>query len=103
VFLVSFDIVTPESAEYGDYAESGMVGEYPRLRDAIEALHETRTSYVDGVEAVEPSETGNCPRWVTVFNGREFETGAQESRSLHFPESLTPSTRARLVRLVKEF
>lgn len=40
-------------------------------------------------------------RWITVYNGMEFETGATESRALHLPETMTAASRARLFRLLK--
>ncbi len=99
-FNVTYEIVTPESAEIGDSDESGFIGEGMTLRDAIEALHDTRTSGCNGVESIECDEMPvRDPRWVTVINGMEFDTGAQESRSLHLPPELTPSTRRRIARM----
>jgi len=100
-FSVTYDIVTPESAEHGDVAELGFISENVSLREAIALTLETRTPYVDGVEAVEASEYPfTRPRWVTITNGREFYTGACESRSLHFPESITPASRKRIARFL---
>lgn len=102
LFDVSYEIVTPESAEDGDAAERGMIGEDLDLRTALDLLLTTRTSLVGGVEAVEcdswPTSTDLPPRRVTVYNGMEFETGAYESRSLHLGD-VTPSTAIRIARL----
>lgn len=98
-FSVTFEIVTPEYAEMGDAEERGFIGESLTLREAFEAVNGTRTSRVDCVQSVEPSEWPCvAPSWATVTNGMEYETGAYESRSIHFPESLTPSTRRRICR-----
>jgi len=100
-FTVTYDIVTPESAEDGDAAERGLIVEAASLHDAVAALFETRTSLVDGVECIETDEWPmREPRWVQVTNGREFETGASETRALHMPDSLTRSTRVRIARLL---
>lgn len=99
-FNVTYDVVTPESAEHGD-SEAGFVAEDLPLRAALECLFETRTSRVDGVSAIEANEYPvEFPYWLTVTNGMEFETGAYESRSLHFPDWVTGSSRRRVARLI---
>ena len=98
-FLVTYEIVTPESAEMGDAEARGFIGEGLTLREAFEAVNGTRTSLVDCVQSIEANEYPCvAPSWVTVTNGMEFETGAHESRSIHFPQSLTASTRRRICR-----
>jgi hypothetical protein len=97
---VTYEIVTPESAEQGDADERGHIARHVHLRDAIQLVTETRTSNCGGVEAIE----ANCSdiaqaRWITIINGMEFMTGAQESRSIHFPAALTRSSRRRIARL----
>lgn len=100
-FNVTYEIVTPESAEQGDAEERGYIAEGLSLRDALACLSETRTSAVDGVSAIEANEYPvSCPRWLTVINGMEYRTGAQESRSLHFPDNVTPASRVRVARLI---
>ena len=98
---VTYDIVTEESAEIGDFEEAGFISEDSTLRDAISDLFETRTSHCGGVEYV----AANCSSredasWISVGNGMEFKTGARESRSLHIPDHITPASRARLCRLL---
>jgi len=101
-FSVTYGIVTEESAEHGEEDESGFIGRDLSLRDAIEAVTGTRTNHVGGVECIEISESGNGFRWITVQNGMEYETGAQEARSLHIPDHVTDASRARILRLVRE-
>ena len=100
-FNVTYDIVTEESAADGDFAESGFIGENMNLRDAVRALFETRTCEVGGAESIEadsfPLANARC---VTVCNGMEYVTGDYESRSIHFPESMTGASRRRLARLL---
>jgi hypothetical protein len=104
MYSVSYEIVTPESAEDGDSAESGWIVEHVGLREAFEAVHGTRTNEVDGISAIEadscPLSHGAVLRWVTVTNGMEYRTGAVESRSIHFPKSITRASAIRLARLL---
>lgn len=101
LFNVTYEIVTPESAEQGDAAESGFIAKGCTLREAIQYVRETRTNRVSGVECVECDESPvRDPRWITVSNGMEFETGAYESRSLHLPDTLTAASRCRVARLL---
>ena len=97
---VTYEIITPESAEQGDADERGYIARHVHLRDAIELVRETRTSHCGGVEAIEAncSDLSNA-RWITIYNAMEFFTGARESRSLHFPAALTPSSRRRIARI----
>lgn len=100
-FSVTFEIVTPESAEDGEAESLGFIGQNMPLREAIESLFETRTSAVDGIAYREANDSDACrARWFSVGNGMEFETGATESRSIHFPETMTPASRARLCALL---
>ena len=101
LFNVTYEIVTHESAELGDYAESGFLSRDVSLRDAIAKVQETRTNQCGGVECVEcDSWPAIAPRWITVTNGAEFMTGAVESRSLHIPVNVAPSTARRIARLL---
>lgn len=100
-FNVSYEIVTQESAEYGDADERGFISELVPLRDAVSDLFDTRTCHVDRVTCIEASSS--CLHggdWITVTNGMEFLTGAYESRSLHFPRNITKASATRLARLL---
>lgn len=99
-FAVTFSIVTPESAEYGDEAEYGEIACTPSLREAMRALKGTRTRHVDSAQGVEPGcMPCDRPRAVTVYNGPEFLTAAQESRTLHIPDCVTRASARRIARL----
>lgn len=100
-FNVTYEIVTPESAACGDIEELGFIAKNCTLRDAINRVFETRTSQCSGVECAEANESPvRAPRWVTVYNGVEYLTSAYESRSLHIPDTVTPSSARRLARLL---
>ena len=100
-FSVTFEIVTQESAEQGDAEERGFICEGASLREALADVNATRTNEVDGVECIETDSSPCCkPRWVTIVNGMEYRTGAQESRSLHIPDCVTDASARRIARLV---
>lgn len=94
-FAVTFEIVTPESAEHGDAESRGFVGEALTLREALRELgcgHIEADSY--------PLTRSTAPRWFTRYGETDYRTGADESRALHIPESITPASRLRLARLI---
>lgn len=97
---VSFEIITQESAREGEAAECGWIVIGANLRAALEAFRATRTSKCDGITGIE-ADSWPCirPRWITVTNGMEFETGAVECRSLHIPKTVTTSSARRIARL----
>lgn len=102
MFNVTYEIVTEESAEQGDFEETGFVMEKASLREAFEAVFETRTAHCSGITGIDANCYPINPHfvsWFTVDNGMEFLTGARESRSFHFPDNLTASTKARILRL----
>jgi len=102
VFNVYSEVTKWHGEDCDDYSqESQSEGQGLGLRQAIEALRETRTAHCGGVEAVEASSSDmKEARWVDLYNGPEFLTGAHERRSIHWPDSTTPSTRQRLCRLI---
>ena len=101
-FTVTYEIVTPESAEFlSDVNSQGYISKGVRLREAIEDMLATRTNRVEGREAIVPSSSLDYYRWIDVINGPEFDTGAQETRTLHLPDDITNASRGRILRLVK--
>lgn len=102
-FRVTYEVVTPESAEQGGIAENGFVmpGDW---RDDIEtAMKQPRDAYDislrEAVALAYPQE--DCGNWWTESDGRcNYRTGAVETRSIHPPENITPSSYARVSRLL---
>ena len=95
-FDITFETITPESAENGDIEESGFLEEGLTLRDAIEALRWDRGCYVES-----GSYPVTEPRWLTFYEtDYDYVTGAVTNKVLHLPTHLTPSTRRRIARLV---
>jgi hypothetical protein len=102
-FAVTFERWDEAAIEAGDTDDRGYVIENVSLSDAMRL----------GLEYTRPGWSGPCEpsdsrlehaRWLEFQawnNGtREwFETGVQEDRFLHIPDSVTPSSRRRIARL----
>ena len=88
-YSVTYDIVTPESAENGDVAEAGYVAENVSLRDAI-----------DEVGGVCYEHNGGYEWFTNCEYNLNYGTGTQESRSLHLPDGITGASRVRIGRLL---
>ena len=102
LFNVTYELISEESAEYGESADNGFEAIDVTLREALDYVTQTRTCHCGGVVAVEASCSDNRQAsWITVYNGMEFLTGFHENRSIHFPDNITASSRARLCRLVE--
>ena len=94
-FNVTYEIVTPESAEHGDFEDAGFVSQGVSLRNAIQDLG----CPADGIEASCYPVIGSG--WITAYKVEEdYATGEEESRSLHFPRNLTTSSAMRIMRLL---
>ena len=90
---VTYEIVTPESAEHGDAEDRGFIDEGCSFRDAV--------MLVSG-HATEPSDSHvSYARWFTHHNySNDFMTGAEESRSIHIPDSVSEASRKRIAKLL---
>lgn len=90
---VTYEIVTPESSEHGDAEDRGFIDEGCSFRDAV--------MLVSG-RATEPSDyTVKYARCFTHHNyNNDFMTGAEESRSIHIPDSVSAASRNRIAKLL---
>lgn len=90
---VTYEIVTPESSEYGDAEDRGFIDEGCSFRDAV--------MLISG-HATEPSDSHvRYARWFTHHNySNDFITGAEESRSIHIPDSVSAASRKRIAKLL---
>ena len=103
-FHVTYEIVTPESAEDGDAAERGYAMphgwqfELSTMTPAdVAACALDLRSAVDMLGCVEDSG-----RWFSEINSRpDYATGAETRFDLHPPCNITPASYARLRRLLK--
>lgn len=96
MFNITFEIVTHESAEHGEAAETGFVGTALTLREAADALR----GWGGACSAnVWPLGDGSSLRWLTFGNEGFNARGECESRSLHIVGRVTPASRLRIARL----
>jgi len=111
-FRLTFEVVTDESAEFGDAARRGFVPRtlniprrtYMPKRPAEFGLREA-VSFLKDRESAGPVEADSCPlslscppRWFTY--GGSMRIGERVSVSMHLPDSVTPSSAMRVARLV---
>ncbi len=105
-FLVTYDIVTYESAEHGDVAESGFVTpggwrDADPCLDPPEAHAMTLREALDLVSPVYASSSHPRPGdWFIGHETQDYRTGESETRSLHPPRDITPSSMRRLARVL---
>lgn len=98
LFNVTYESWSHEDVESGDTDSRGFIAERVSLREAINLMHDIPNDCL----AIEPSDSNiGDARWVTYYGDYHYRTGVAESRSLHFPDSLTPSTRCRIFRLLQ--
>jgi hypothetical protein len=97
-FDVTFEVITPESAEHGEAESMGYEAEKVSLREAIDAMGQ-------GEQGMEASEYPvSNPRWITAYDTNRdrayWEQGESVNRSLHFPDTMTASSKLRVCRLL---
>ena len=98
LFSVTYETITPESAEHGDTETDGFVCQDVSFRDALDAF-----GYAGEVCEANccPVSLDIVPRWFTNYRtGENYATGETENRSLHLPGNITPSSALRIARLV---
>lgn len=99
-FNVTFETVTQESAEHGDAAERGFLGEALSFREALELFNAERDWTM--VEADSCPISRDCPpRWFTDSGEVQFASGDCRAVSLHLPDWVKPSSAMRIARLVR--
>ena len=95
MFAVTYEIVTPDSAEHGEAEETGYVapGQWhdnePTLMTLREAMRLCSPAY-------------DCGRWWTETSEDrcDYRTGAVETRSIHPPRNITESSYKRISRIL---
>ncbi len=95
-FRVTYDIVTPESAEQGDYAESGYYsrGGWKHEDPSEWTLHEIVSQF--GRNSLENSGT-----WLsTIDSDTDYRTGEDTRYSVHPPRNITKSSYARVLKVL---
>lgn len=100
-FSVTYETWDEDSLEIGETDDKGFACENERLRDAIQEL--MASSPHTDTRSIEtncwPDNGGS--RWITVYNGMDWQTGETTNKSLHRPESITNASWGRVVKLIK--
>lgn len=95
IFFVTYEIITPESAEHGDAEECGWVAPGGWHHDDPAPM-----SLREAVSLISCAE--DCVSWFAETDGRQdYRTGAEERRSLHPPRNITAASYGRLKRLLR--
>lgn len=102
-FHITYEIVTPESAEHGDAAELGyaMPGGWQFELDSM-TPEDIEACALDLRQAVGMmSSCEDSGRWFTETDSDpDYSTGAETRRSLHCPDSITGASYRRVARLL---
>lgn len=106
-FRVTYEIITPESAEHGDFAESGFIfphgGRDPVFRDGI--MHPGQAHFFTLKEALTYCSTMEETGLGNWFHGIDpdinYHTGEEEFRNLHPPRNISDASYARLCRALR--
>jgi len=112
MFTVTYTTVTPESAGQGDYADYGYVLPSGCTMSCADCQAELGDAWRENWPPVfalmtlqearrlcDPNEDSG--RWFSESDGRDnYQTGENETRSLHPPEGITASSYARLRRVL---
>ena len=113
-FTLTFEVVTEESASFGEAQRSGFVPRtlnipsrtYAPSNPAVFGLREA-VEFLLGRESRGPVEADsyplslrNPPRWFTYGGSLDWHTGEYVSVSLHLPDNITRHSAMRIARLV---
>ena len=98
MFNITFETITPESAENGEAEETGFLDENLTFREAMDAMRWHMGTHVEADSY--PISRSNPPRWFTFYGETDYRTGETQNVSLHLPDNLTPSTKLRIARFV---
>lgn len=109
--LITYEIVTHESAEHGDAEERGWIDEEGDVieldefdrEEGITVVDKT-VAYLDRAYATEPSESGRdaAPRWWTDYDhDGDPATGARTNKSYHL-EGYTEAEKRQIYRVMKQ-
>lgn len=95
LFDITYERITPESAENGDCAESGFHMEQVTLREAFDVLRNADTAEANEYPV-------RAPDWITFYEvEQDFATGEVTNMALHFPRHMTRASRIRVCKLFR--
>lgn len=103
-FAVTYERWTEEDVEHGDTDDRGFVIQDVSLTDAIQLGLEYRRPEWCGTWEADNGRGNSDTRWLDFYEWNsgtreEIMTGIRERRTLHIPDSVTPASRQRIVKL----
>lgn len=99
-FKVTYDIVTPESAERGDIESAGFIGADGLPAAMLNSERPPAMTLAQAARLIDSSCLEDSGFWFSEADGRQnYRTGAVERRSIHPPENCTAASYERLRRL----
>ena len=103
-FKVTYYIMTPESAEEGDFDQTGFVlpgGWNIPIDEALADIEaDYRMTLREALDLAQPDE--DCGNWFaeTTTDRCDYASGAYEQRSIHPDRDITPSSYRRIKKLI---
>jgi len=114
-FNLTFNVVTEESAEHGDFARHGFVSRKLQISDRTylpkkpaEFTLRAAIDFLLSRESEAPVQADSCPisracppRWFEYGGKWDSEARGYVTIHLHLPRSITPSSAMRIARYLK--
>lgn len=101
LFSITYETVTPESAEHGEAEAQGFYLEGVSFAEAMSYLRNLGAIGCYCEADSYPVSTSCPPRWFTFYDvDTNYATGEATSYALHIPNNVTPSSRMRIARAV---
>lgn len=99
LFSITYETVTPESAEHGEAEAQGVYMDNMLFNEAMSYLRNLGAIGCHCEADSYPLST-SCPtRWFTFYDvDTNYATGEVTSYALHIPNNVTPSSRMRIAR-----
>jgi len=110
-YIMTYEIITPESAEQGGVAEHGFCGPggwrypFPVSSDGLnpEPAYVSLRDALRDLGSLEPNDSNYLDaRWWSEVGGTpDYSDGSGTRKAIHLPDNITPSSRRRVNRLIK--
>lgn len=102
-FTVTYEIISPESAEEGEVEDHGFLLSDEQYVPIDKALEDKGSDYTmslrEALDLCSPDQ--NCGSWFSeTSEERRYTDGAFQQRSLHPPEGITAASYKRVQRLL---
>ena len=99
MFDITFETISPESAENGEAESMGCYMDNMRFTEAVSCLRNLGAWGCHCEADTCPIDPVNPPRWLTFTDvSTDYTTGEVTSYALHIPDNITPASRIRIAR-----